>query len=247
MLRVKLFTSKQLATIGLLVALAATACAQQSGAPGITVRSNPSGATVILSGDFTVAGVTPTVFTQRLNGYYEITAYRPGYETYHSSIILSGRQSTDIEIQLEPKTRAKAALRSLIIPGWGQRYYGSKTKGALLTIGALAGGVTVGLLHLHFDDKRDDYLEINKRFQDTRSVLEREALLDELYEKQKDAYDAEQNRNIGAAILAGFWVYNILDALLFFPDYSIQISGANLSLSPDISTDGLILSGKLEF
>ena len=250
MLSVKLFKRKQLAvllTLGLAASLSVSAYAQNSTGPGVTVRSTPSGATVILNGDFTVAGVTPTVFTQGLNGYYEITAYRPGYETYHSSVILSGDQPMSIDVALEPKTRAKAALRSLIIPGWGQRYYGSSGKGTLLTVGALAGGITVGILHLHFDHERNQYFDVLDRFSGTRSVAEREGLLDELYNKQKSAYDAERARNIGAAILAGFWAYNVLDALLFFPDYSIQISGANLSLSPDFKADGVQLTGKLEF
>jgi hypothetical protein len=220
--------------------------AQESNS-GVTVRSTPTGATVVLSGDFTVAGVTPTVFTQGLSGYYEITAYRTGYETYHSSVILAGNQPTDIQLELEPKTRAKAALRSLLIPGWGQRYYGSKTKGTLLTLGAIAGGVTVGLLHLDFDNKRDEYYEVLNRYRDSRRVSEREALLDELYSSQKDAFDAEQARNIGGAILAGFWIYNVLDALLFFPDYGIQISGANLSMAPELTSDAILLTGKLEF
>jgi hypothetical protein len=247
MLIVKVFTVKRLATLALAMLLVSPALAQDSTKAAVTVRSNPSGATVILSGDFTVAGITPTVFTQGLLGYYEITAYRPGYETYHSSIILSGSQPADIQVSLEAKTRAKAALRSLIIPGWGQRYYGSKTKGGLLTIGAVAGGITAGLFQLHFVHTRDDYFNVLDRYNATRSVDEREAMLGQLYDAQKKAYDAEQDRNVAGAIVAGFWIYNVLDALLFFPDYGIQISGANLSVAPAATPNGLALTGKLEF
>ncbi len=219
----------------------------QSAGPAVNVTSNPAGVTVILTGDLTVAGVTPTTFTQQLAGYYKITAYREGYETHKSSIVLAGNETTSIDLKLRPKTRVRAGIRSLLIPGWGQRYSGAKTKGAFMTAGALLGGLTVGIMQLKFDSERDEYFDILDLYNSKRTVAEREALLPQLYEEQKDAYDAEQNRNLGGAILAGFWVYNFLDAVLFFPDYGIQISGSNLSFKPTYDGETVMLSGKVTF
>ncbi len=170
----KLITAKRVALcVGMTLTLAAATYAQNATDATVTVTSNPSGATVMLSGDMTVAGVTPAIFTQRLAGYFKITAYRDGYENYNSSVLLSGRDATTIDVKLKPKTRVKAALRSIVIPGWGQQYYGAKAKGNVMFVSALVAGATAGIMHLRFDNKRDDYLDFLKRYEDERSVPEK--------------------------------------------------------------------------
>ncbi len=72
-------------------------------------------------------------------------------------------------------------------------------------------------------------------------------MLAELYDLQQDAYDAEQQRNVVGAIAAGIWVYSVLDAMLFFPDYGISVSGANLSLAPEYDGESVRLMGRLKF
>jgi hypothetical protein len=244
----KLITAKRVALcVGMMLTLAGAASAQTAADATVTVTSNPSGATVTLAGDMTVAGVTPATFTQRLAGFFRITAYREGYETYNSSILLSGRDATSLDIKLKPKTRVKAALRSIVIPGWGQRYYGAKGKGTLMFASALVGAATAGFMHLHFDSKRDDYLDFLARYNAERSVPVKQGMLNELYERQKDAYDAERARNVVGAIAAGIWVYSVLDAMLFFPDYGISISGANLSLAPEYDGNSVKLLGRIKF
>ncbi len=244
----KLITAKRVALcVGMMLTLAGATSAQNAADATVTVTSNPSGATVMLAGDMTVAGVTPTTFSQRLAGYFKITAYRDGYETYNSSILLSGRDATTLDIKLKPKTRVKAALRSIVIPGWGQRYYGAKGKGALMFAGTLVGAATAGIMHLRFDDKRDDYFDFLALYNAERSVPVKQSMLNELYERQKDAYDAERSRNIVGAVVAGIWVYSVLDAMLFFPDYGISISGANLSVAPEYDGDAIKLVGRIKF
>lgn len=239
---------KRVAVLAALFVFTASALlAQQQSAPVVNVRTNPSGCTVVLSGDINVAGVTPTSFTQNLRGFYSVVAYRNGYETHHSSVLLSGIGSTDLELTLTPKTRVKAGLRSLVIPGWGQMYSGSKTKGVMITIGTAAAAVTLGILHLDYDGKRDDYNEMKARYDATRDVSKREAMLDELYQAQKRANDAEKTRLVGAAVLAGIWAWNVIDAAVFFPDFGIQISGSELTIRPNVTPEGVQLVGVLSF
>lgn len=244
----KLISAKWVAALTALLSIGAvTGFAQSSANPIVSITSRPSGISVILSGDLTVAGTTPTTFSQKLSGYYRITAHLEGYETYHSSVVLSGHEATTIDIRMVPKTRLKAGLRSLVIPGWGQMYSGQHTKGLLITVGSAAAGLTAGLLHVRFARERDQYNDFRDKFSATRSVTEREKMLAQLYHFQKDAYDSERDRNIGLGILAGVWLYNVLDAVLFFPDYSISITGANLSLRPDIMGKGITLVGSVKF
>ncbi len=244
---VKFVIRKRVAAALGLILLGMAELSAQSGTAPVTVTSNPSGTTVVLAGDFTVSGVTPTTFTQNLSGFYRITAYRSGFETHRSSVVLSGSSPMNINLKLSPKTRVKAGVRSLLIPGWGQRYSDQKTKGALLTLGAVTGGVVLGILHLKFDDERDKYYDLQDRYNAEREVAKREELLDDLFNQQKKARDAEQDRKLGGAILAGIWAYNILDAVLFFPDYGTSISGANLSVSPFYEHGAVGFTGKVKF
>ncbi len=229
----------------LLLAISATARSQTS--PVVSVTSKPSGATVILSGDYTVAGITPTSFSQNLVGLYRITAHHEGYETYHSTVVLSGREAVALDIKMVAKTRVRAAMRSLVFPGWGQDYVGSKTKGALLTIGTLAAAATTGIMHLRYESRRHDFDDYNAIYNKTRSVEEREKMLAKHYALQKDAYGAEHDRNIVLGVLAGIWAYNLLDAILFFPDYGLSVSGTNLGLYPDSNLKGVRVVGTVKF
>ncbi|TFH64980.1 MAG: PEGA domain-containing protein [Candidatus Zixiibacteriota bacterium] len=229
----------------LLLTMSATARSQTS--PVVSITSKPSGATVILSGDYTVAGITPTSFSQNLLGLYRITAHHEGYETYHSTVMLSGREAVALDIKMVAKTRVRAAMRSLVFPGWGQHYVGSKTKGSLLTIGTLAAVATTGILQLRYDSRRQDYDDYNVIYNQTRSVEEREKMLAKHYALQKDAYDAEHGRNVALGVLAGIWAYNLLDAILFFPDYGLSVSGTNLGLYPDPNLKGIRVVGTVKF
>jgi hypothetical protein len=236
-----------LVRLAVLLTLTSTAWAQTQPNPVVSVTSNPSGATVIFSGDYEVAGITPTTFSQKLTGLYRVTAHHEGYETYHSSIVFSGHDATAIDIKMTPKTRVKAGIRSLVLPGWGQSYSGSRTRGIVLTIGAVAAGVTTGILHLRYDSRRQDYDDFNTIYANTRSVEEREKMLAQQYSLQKDAYDAERNRNVALGVLAGIWAYSVLDAILFFPDYGLNVSGTNLGLYPDSDLEGIRIVGTVRF
>jgi hypothetical protein len=233
--------------LAVIVLLAISGTARSQTTPVVSVTSKPSGATVVLSGDYTVAGITPTSFSQNLIGLYRIAAHHEGYESYHSTLVLSGREAVALDIKMVPKTRLRAAMRSLVIPGWGQRYSDSKTKGALLTIGTLATATIAGVMHLRYDSRRQDYDDFQAIYDQTRSVEERENMLAELYALQKDAYNAERDRNVVLGVLAGIWVYNVLDAFLFFPDYGLNVSGTNLGLYPDPDLKGIRVLGRVKF
>lgn len=229
------------------VAIAGTATAFAQSAPVVSVTSRPSGATVVLTGDYTVAGITPTSFSQSLQGLYRIRAHYDGYETYQSTVVLSGRDAVSLDIKLTPKTRLRAAARSLLIPGWGQQYVGHKTKGTLLTIATLGAAATTGVMYLRYESRRDDYDDFNALYHQTRSVEEREKMLTKLYSLQHDAYYAERDRNLAFGVLAGVWIYNLLDAVIFFPDYGMSVSGTSLGVYPDRDLGGFKVLGTWRF
>ena len=109
-------------------------------------------------------------------------------------------------------------MRSAIIPGWGQYYSGEKTRGVLMGISAVATGITALVLHLDYANKKDDYEDILDVYHNERSIEIREAMVPEVEALRKRVYDAESVRNISAGIFAAVYAYNLIDAVLFFPD-----------------------------
>ncbi|WP_457652692.1 DUF5683 domain-containing protein [Rhodocaloribacter sp.] len=99
--------------------------------------------------------------------------------------------------------RAAAAMRSLLLPGWGQQYKGEKTKGWILTgLWGLAAAGTVAA-HLRRKQTRDAYLaESNPDLVPAR------------YDTFNTWHKARNNLALATALL---WAYSYFDALLFRP------------------------------
>ena len=216
-------------------------------AGSLVVRTAPEGAQVTLTGEVVIAGVTPAVFEQTLIGDYRLEIKKYGFETYRTRVVLDPGKVTEVDVRLSPKTRFKAAARSLVVPGWGQRYASKKTKGFLFT--ALAVGSVVGYLiaDSDFDDKQDAYLEKRDEYDEaSRSGTYQELLRlhAELSDLRADAYDAENWRRVSAGVAIGVWSLNLLDVLFFFPEErgTFSVKGIALSPSTDPAMMGLSLS-----
>ena len=101
---------------------------------------------------------------------------------------------------LVPDRRAEAALRSMVLPGWGQLYKGERTKGRIL-LGvwgiAVAGTVSAHVLR---QQSRDTYLDAV----DPDEVLER-------YDTFNQWHKTRNALVLGTAVI---WVYSYLDALV---------------------------------
>ena len=97
--------------------------------------------------------------------------------------------------------RPGAALRSMILPGWGQLYKGQKRKGYSLVgaWGLTAGGTLVA--HILRASAENDYLDA--------------ATTDEALRLYDDFNRWHQVRNNLFLASAGIWVYSYIDALVF--------------------------------
>ncbi len=221
----------------------------QTSPPGsLTVQSSPQGAEVVLSGDAVLSGVTPTTFVQTLIGEYRVTLTRHGYEKYTTRITGDPSKAMGLDVRLTPKSRFKAAARSVLIPGWGQRYSEEKGKGLLYT--ALAAGAA--LCYFIADDKfsrdYDRYQDQLHKYDSSKAAgatyQTLAALHTNLGNAQQKAYDAEQVRRMTIGAVVGIWGLNVLDALLFFPEDHSTFSVKGVSLSPSTSsgTLGMTLS-----
>ena len=212
----------------------------------LEVTSDPPGTTITLNGEFRLAGVTPTVFTQTLSGRYILKASRDGYENYETELSLTGGTPLSVNITLAPKTRFKAFLRSMVIPGWGQFYAGEKTRGIFFSLSAQGSGSVTLIAEANFQDTTDTYEELRNEFKEERSIEIRKQMEPTINAAREKAYDAETFRNISFGVLAAVWTYNIIDALIFFPDKKYESNAPRISLNTgdDLSSVGLNLSFK---
>ena len=218
----------------LLVFIAGLASAQ---ATGVTITTNPPGAEVMLIGEATVTGVSPVTFRQGIIGRYKLICSRSGYETYSTYVVADPTQAQSVDITLSPKTRYKAAARSLFIPGWGQRYGNQGTKGFLFQLGIVGAGVAYLILDHDFDWKFDEYKTAQADYAAATTYAEQERTWERLQYTQKRAYDAEETRRLTIGIGVGIWALNFLDALLFFPENRETFSYKGLSLTPDTQNE----------
>ncbi len=228
-----------LATATTLLLLTAGLLAEDNLPPtGLIVRTQPPGAVATVSGELTVSGVTPVLFQQPLIGDYKLTLKRYGYETYKTHLVLDPSKQMTLDVTLSPKTRFKAVVRSLFIPGWGQRYTEQKTKGGLLTAMIVGTGVAYLFADHRFDDRYDTYLYRLRRYDSLAvhgTVEELRSAKQELDKAQDKAYDAENIRRATIGVAIGIWVVNVLDLLFFFPEEHSTFSVKGVTITPSAS------------
>jgi hypothetical protein len=220
--------------------------AQVSTVSGLTVITTPPGAEVALKGEASISGLSPITFTYSLIGEYSLTVKKYGYEGYKTRLMLDPARPQQISVELAPKTGFKAALRSMIIPGWGQRYTDRRTKGFVFSVLFFGAGLTLLDSENKFQDREDAYLA---RLSEYDAALARGASIDELtryhaalVDAQQRAYDAEDNRRIAAGVVAGIWGLNVLDALLFAPKDRATFSIKGISMAPSADAQGVRLT-----
>lgn len=243
-------TSALLRNITLLAAVAiiagtTTGAAQNQG--NLQVTSTPPGALVTLDGDMSLSGITPVSFDRLLAGRYRVEVTRDGYERYRSTAYLSESLSTTLDIRLVPKTRVKAFFRSLVIPGWGQRYYGNATKSTFLLLGTVATAAGYVIIKDDYDSKVDDY---NARLADRAAATKWEdiaGLNRAVHDAQQRANDAEDNLNLITGVAAGVYLFNLLDAVLLFPDFDTYSEYKSISVQPQAGVNRIGLDLTFKF
>ncbi len=213
----------------------------------VLINTDPQGSLVELEGETTLSGVTPVKFTRNLSGTYQINVIRDGYEKYHSTAYFSVSQFSQIDIRLVPKTRFKSFIRSLIIPGWGQNYYGSKTKAFLFAFGTLASAVGYAFAWDDYDSKKDDYEARKSAFDNATQWGDLPRLQAELQDAQQRADDAEDIVNVVRVVTISIYALNLLDSFLFFPDFSSYTEYKVITAAPDFGTDRVGLTLSLNF
>jgi hypothetical protein len=191
--------------------------AQQKDA-NIILITNPTGATIYLNGEYNLVASSPASLPSNLSGHYNLRVVRSGYEPWRGEMTFIPGTPNDINIKLTRKTRFKAGLRSLLVPGWGQYYSGNNFRGGMFTLGVISSAAGLYFADKKYQDKRSLYDIAAQQYFDAGSISERLRLKGVMDSAQRIAYKAETDRRALFLVGVGLWTYNIIDALIFFPE-----------------------------
>lgn len=101
------------------------------------------------------------------------------------------------DIELTSKYGMQGFVRSMVVPGWGQIYKGSKVKAAFILGGTIAGAIGIVLT----ENTRADYIK----------KMHEQPKFADVYNSK--ATDWETARNVCIGATAALYVYNLIDAL----------------------------------
>lgn len=222
---------------------------QEKTKKAVVIKSEPSGAMVHFEGENGFIGITPLRLRSNLKGNYKITVLKSGYEKSKSNYYFTGNETGTMRIKLSPKTRFKAGLRSLVFPGWGQVYSERKTTGIFFSIIQAGTGIVTLLAHNDYSKAWDQYenafndYEENKKFFDKREQYW--TVVENKYKKVEDAFN---NREKWLYIMGGIWLYNFLDAIIFFPSFDEGLMNNSVPLiSANINNESIMLNLTMTF
>jgi hypothetical protein len=193
------------------------------GSGGFEIVSQPPGATVHFSGEYDLVAITPFLVNHQLVGTYSVKATKPGYETYSRRLSFPSTSKGRLTIKLKSKTPLKAAWRSLFLPGWGQFYSGKRSRGLIISTLGYGAALTSIMAELRYQDREDEYEAALNDYRAAKSIEERSQLRFILEDKHQKAYDAETLKRNLLLVTAAVWAYNVLDALIFFPDQKVDL------------------------
>jgi len=199
----------------------------------IQILSRPTAAIVWLDGEYSMTGHTPYTITHFLRGRYRIRATKLGYEDNEKDYFFNGQGDDKLTIKLSPKTRFKALLKSLYLPGSGQVYSDHRTQGVVIGLMQFSAAGVLLYRQVKYSDASNDYNIALKKFQASQKtqdgqadliaqVVARKAVLD-------DAYDLRRRWLMMTGLI---YAYNLLDALIFFPAYHHGDAEVKISLEP---------------
>ncbi|MFH0989402.1 MAG: PEGA domain-containing protein [bacterium] len=185
----------------------------ESDAGFLSISVSPPDVEVYIDGKKAGAGALQSL---RLpTGSHEIQLKHPSY---------AGALSEKVSIQPSMESRVEGrfgvftmtpALRSMLLPGLGQLMNGSTLKGVLCLAGTLGGGVYSLLSYSDYTKKTDTYTASVDAYNKAQTVADANRLRQEMQQHYVQVDDAKKKKTISLAVLAGAYVVNLLDALIF--------------------------------
>ena len=159
----------------------------------------------------------PLEYFELIYGTYNLKAFGIGLETEKRKVEIERQKTTTIEMNLKKKQRVKAIRYSLMFPGGGQMYTGSKSRirgliyaGTFIGTGAL---LNKGISTYSDENKLLDQYQAN--YQAASSAADIDATW-ALYEQQSATVnDAQTGLMILSTTLVSAWLTSIIDSYFF--------------------------------
>ncbi len=175
----------------------------------------PSGTEVFL--DDRSLGVTPLDDQALPVGAYNVRLRRSGYERGNTqSLSVSNNSNTEIPFDLQPKLKSRSIVRSLFWPGTGQIYAERNSSGWMFALGEVAALGFVAYSVSDYNGKAQDYNDARQAYDNAITGSEIEATAAAAMAAEDDTNSARTTVTIAAGIAGGLYLWNVIDALLFY-------------------------------
>lgn len=147
-----------------------------------------------------------------------------------------------ITLKLSTRSRAQMAVYSLFVPGLGQHCGGRYKSSKFFMITGLAAMAGAATGYLLYDQALDDYRVFTNRYQKAFYPDD----IDKARQSMIDAYydaDTKFYLRLGAFVVLGaVWSANVLHALIFGPDTSLEyrqsyMNPSNWEIEPQINSE----------
>lgn len=152
-------------------------------------------------------------------------------------------------MRLSLKTPTKALYRSLLFPGWGQYYSDRKALGVVF-MGATAGAsINLAINERRYKVAQNDYELARARYTlagSSGTSAEQQEALQNLQGTLLALNNAKDVRNVSLYMVVGLWAFNMIESVLFFPNYAKDIEFYQ-KFSPELSQEGNGMKFTLRF
>jgi hypothetical protein len=136
--------------------------------------------------------------------------------------------------------RNEDVIKSVVFPGWGQFSTGRYTRGAVMMGTALVSIVAISGLTLQYNRHIDSYEEAQRGYAQATYIGDAVEYYSQMTDSWNDADDIYGYRNIAIGVLAGMYVWSILDITLG-PEASVP------PVSMEIRPDGFMVVKTFSF
>ena len=201
----------------------------------VSISGTPENAVVSFNGEN--AGTTPITNSIAPVGNVTVEIQKRGYEDHSEKISLRKGDSVQLKYILFPKTRKKTFIKSLYFPGSGQRYADYKGKGYLISflqVASIAGLIQTTMMSI---DAKKEYDDAKDAYYNSATPESYDVTYQIVQDKYDDANQAHTFQLISAGMLAGVYLYNIIDAALTEPKREDRFGERKLFMEPRISKD----------
>ena len=199
---------------------------------GILSFSNlPRNSFISIDGE--LIGSTPLENINLEQGRYTVEVGIPGYEKIPPfDLNIDSSMVYPLTLpHLVPKTKTKAFMRSVILPGWGQRYFEQPRK----SIGIGSSAFTAALFCLY---KQMEYNRLSADYD--QAVLDYQNSITDLDTRANhmlNIYDQlsanQRHTNVGVVLLGGVYAWNLVDIFMTTP-FNKSGSFSQSNIEPEV-------------